>query len=145
MINRRHIHAGLLGTLASLLSSCGTIIYPGRVNQTHRGALDPAVVILDGIGLFFFIIPGLIAFAVDFGTGAIYYPSGKSHRSSEKTIFDEWKEETSKTRPIDQQTIERFIAQTTGRKIRLESASVLVQELDHLDQFPAACRQLTIG
>src|SRR5690606_29936038 len=34
----------------------------------------PGVAILNGIGLLFYVIPGLIAFAVDFATGAIYFP-----------------------------------------------------------------------
>jgi len=34
------------------------------------------VVALDAIGLLFFFVPGVIAFAVDFVTGAIYLPGG---------------------------------------------------------------------
>ncbi len=39
---------------------------------------DIEVVLLDGIGLFFFIIPGVIAYAVDFNNGTIYLPHGKA-------------------------------------------------------------------
>ena len=56
MTTRRIMTTGLAAGAASLLSSCGTIIYPDRVNQEERGNLDPAVIILDGIGLFFFIM-----------------------------------------------------------------------------------------
>ena len=59
------------------LISCGTILYPDRKEHKGGGNLDPAVVVLDSIGLLFFIIPGVIAFAVDFTTGAIYYPNNK--------------------------------------------------------------------
>lgn len=55
-------------------AGCGTLLYPERQGQDKGDKLDPAVLILDGIGLFFFIIPGLVAFAVDFNTGAIYLP-----------------------------------------------------------------------
>lgn len=58
------------------LAGCGTIIYPERRGQAG-GKIDPAVVIMDGIGLLFWVIPGLVAFAVDFATGAIYSPSGR--------------------------------------------------------------------
>ncbi len=129
-------------TAISLLSSCGTVIYPGRVNRKKHGGLDPSIVILDGIGLFVFIIPGLIAFAVDFGSGALYFPAGKDHHDPERTIFDEWKKEASKTGKMDQRTIERFLSDKTGRSIRLDEETVLVQELDHLDQFHTVCRQL---
>ena len=37
-------------------------------------ALDAGVAVLDGIGLLFGIIPGVIAFAVDFSNGTIYLP-----------------------------------------------------------------------
>ncbi|MEJ2689412.1 MAG: hypothetical protein P8130_05575 [Deltaproteobacteria bacterium] len=60
--------------------SCGTLIYPQRRGQTG-GNIDPGIAILDGIGLLVFIIPGLIAYAIDFSTGAIYLPH--THRKSE--------------------------------------------------------------
>ena len=63
----------------TLLTGCGTIFYPERRgNSTH---LDPGVAILDGIGLLFFLIPGVVAYAVDFTTGCIYMSgSGGSSR-----------------------------------------------------------------
>ena len=51
------------------LSGCGTIFYPERRGQ-RGGHLDAGVVILDGVGLLFFLIPGIIAFAVDFSAKA---------------------------------------------------------------------------
>ena len=57
-------------------SGCGTLIYPERRGQSS-GRIDPAVAILDGVGVLLFIVPGLIAFAVDFATGAIYLPGGR--------------------------------------------------------------------
>lgn len=67
--------------------ACGTLIYPERQGQTS-GRMDPSVLILNGIGLFFFIVPGLVAFAVDFSTGAIYLPadSASSNDQSEKYV-----------------------------------------------------------
>lgn len=55
--------------------ACGTLIHPERRGQSS-GRIDPGIAILDAIGLLFWIIPGLIAFAVDFSTGAIYMPPG---------------------------------------------------------------------
>lgn len=55
---------------------CGTLIYPERRGQ-RSGRIDPSIAILDGIGVLLFIVPGLVAFAVDFGTGAIYLPGGR--------------------------------------------------------------------
>lgn len=72
--------AGLLSLAiltATMVSSCGTILYPERQGQV-KGNVDLTVVLMDGIGLLFFLIPGIIAYAVDFGTGAIYLPSGSA-------------------------------------------------------------------
>jgi hypothetical protein len=54
---------------------CGTLLYPERRGQPV-GKLDIWVVLLDSIGLVYFVVPGLVAFAVDFTTGAIYLPPG---------------------------------------------------------------------
>jgi hypothetical protein len=56
--------------------ACGTILFSERQGQTHSGKLDPNILILDGVGLLFFIVPGLVAFGVDFATDAIYLPPG---------------------------------------------------------------------
>lgn len=56
-------------------SACGYLIYPER--QGFRGdRVDGTVVALDAIGLLFFVLPGVVAFAVDFTTGCIYLPEG---------------------------------------------------------------------
>jgi hypothetical protein len=57
------------------LAGCGTIMYPERKGQ-KSGKIDVGVAVLDGIGLLFFLIPGVIAFAVDFNNGTIYLPHG---------------------------------------------------------------------
>lgn len=56
---------------------CGTIMYPERKGQ-RAGRIDVGVALLDGIGLFFFLIPGVIAYAVDFSNGTIYLPGTAS-------------------------------------------------------------------
>jgi len=49
-------------------------MFKERENQEHSGKIDPNVVIMDSIGLLFFVFPGLVAFAIDFTTEAIYLP-----------------------------------------------------------------------
>lgn len=65
-------------------SGCGTIFFPERKGQTSSkfdpARIDPVVAVLDGVGLLFFLIPGVIAYAVDFSNGTIYLPHG--HRNS---------------------------------------------------------------
>ncbi len=55
------------------LAGCGTLMYPERKGQ-RGGRIDVGVVVLDGIGLLFFIVPGIIAYVVDFFNGTIYLP-----------------------------------------------------------------------
>jgi hypothetical protein len=65
------------GSLALFLATetgCGSLLHRERVNQPHSNDLDWKIVALDGLGLLLFFIPGVIAFAVDFYTGAIYMP-----------------------------------------------------------------------
>ncbi len=65
----------LLLALCPSLAGCGILMFEERHGQTS-GRVDPNVVVMDGIGLLFFIVPGLLAFAIDLGTGAIYLPDG---------------------------------------------------------------------
>jgi len=73
----RKLVALAVSTLLVLqLAACGTLIYPERRGQ-RSGEIDPLIAVLDGIGLLFFVVPGLVAFAIDFTTGAIYLPGGQ--------------------------------------------------------------------
>jgi hypothetical protein len=61
--------------LITQVTACGTLLYPERRGQTN-GQIDIGVAALDAIGLLFFFVPGVVAFGVDFITGAIYLPGG---------------------------------------------------------------------
>lgn len=65
----------ILVCMALQIAACGTLLYPERRGQ-KMGHIDAGIAVLDGIGLLIGIIPGVIAFAVDFSTGAIYLPGG---------------------------------------------------------------------
>jgi len=78
MRTRKLLVAAVLGTSIVLQSACGTLLHPERKGQTQTNRLDASVVILDGIGLFFFLIPGLVAFAIDFSNNTIYLPDDES-------------------------------------------------------------------
>ena len=69
------------------LMGCGTILYPERKGQ-KSGKIDAGVAILDGIGVLFFIIPGIIAFAVDFYNGTIYLPGTSLGQDVKTTVQD---------------------------------------------------------
>lgn len=76
-IASRVIGGVLAVTLLSQLTACGSIFYPDRRGQID-GKIDPTIAVLDALGLLFYVIPGLIAFGVDFATGAIYFEPGKT-------------------------------------------------------------------
>jgi hypothetical protein len=69
------------------LTGCGTILYPERKGQTG-GRIDAGVALLDGIGVLFFIVPGVIAFTVDFCNGTIYLPGTSSGQDFKTTVQD---------------------------------------------------------
>ncbi|HCP53377.1 MAG: polyribonucleotide nucleotidyltransferase [Pseudomonadaceae bacterium] len=73
----RFIGGALALSLMTQLAACGTLFYPDRRGQIS-GKVDPVIVALDAIGILFYVIPGLIAFGIDFATGAIYLPNGKT-------------------------------------------------------------------
>ncbi|GAA5525900.1 hypothetical protein Maes01_02473 [Microbulbifer aestuariivivens] len=74
---KRGIAASCLLAFAVNLTACGYFLYPERQGQSG-GRIDPVVVILDGAALLFGVLPGIVAFAVDFTNGTIYLPAGGS-------------------------------------------------------------------
>ncbi len=79
----RPLAALLTITLSAQLCACGTLFYPERRGQIS-GQIDPAIAAMNAIGVLFFVIPGLIAFAVDFSTGAIYMPGSRYSLAPER-------------------------------------------------------------
>lgn len=104
---RRSFVALLTATLLAQLG-CGTLLYPER-HGLRGGRIDPAVLVLDGALLFVFLIPGIVAYAIDFHTGAIYLPSGR-------------KVSVIQADPdaLDATHIERLLREHTGVPIRLD-------------------------
>ena len=79
----RLLCAALGTTLLTQLTACGTLFYPERRGQLN-GQIDPAVAALNAVGILFYVVPGLIAFAIDFATGAIYLPNNQYSLAPEK-------------------------------------------------------------
>jgi hypothetical protein len=65
---------GLQSGIACCAVGCGTLLHSDRCGRPHGGRIDWKVAALDGLGLILFFVPGVIAFVVDFSTGAIYLP-----------------------------------------------------------------------
>ena len=115
---------------------CGTILYPERRGQ-KAGHLDVGVVILDALGLLFFLIPGVIAFAVDFSNGTIYMPATATGAQLKQIKFD------PKHTSLAQ--IERIIKDETGQSIRLTQDNMQVSRLDSEEDMMACFDQALPG
>ncbi len=63
----------LVAILMVQLTGCGTILYPERKGQ-KSGTIDSGIVVLDAFGFLIFIVPGVVAFIIDFSNGTIYLP-----------------------------------------------------------------------
>ena len=107
--------------LIAQLVGCGTLMYPERKGQKD-GRIDAGVAVLDGIGLLFFVIPGVIAFAVDFTNGTIYLPG-----TARLAKFDP-KHSTAAT-------IEEIIRKETGYRVKLNQDNMEVSRLGSLEDM----------
>jgi hypothetical protein len=125
---RRLCTAALAAVITYNCVSCGTILYPERRGQPS-GRIDLTVVALDGILLLFFFVPGAVAFAVDFATGAIYLPP-TYYGQAVPEQFDrrEWVRVDVGRDQLDRATIEQVVAKHTGRPVRLEPGTYEVRE-----------------
>ena len=126
MRTQQKILGGLLSlALISQLAACGTIFYPERRGQVS-GRIDPAIAVMDAIGLLFYIIPGLLAFAVDFITGAIYLPGGKQAQVDPQLLQQAVKPDGS----IDNLRLQRIIHEQTGQSLPLDNPDLIEQRGD---------------
>ena len=112
------------------LAGCGTIMYPERKGQ-KGGKIDAGVAILDGIGLLLFLIPGIIAFAVDFNNGTIYLP-GTAMNSSDPDGIREVKFDPKND---DLAVIERIIKEETGHAVKLNQSNMNITKLRSTDDM----------
>jgi hypothetical protein len=125
-----------------LTVGCGTILYPERRYQPH-GDLDLTVVALDTLGLLLFFIPGVIAFAVDFTTGAIYLPP---HESFGVDVNQE-KGQSLVAVQVPQQELtterlEQVASRHAGCDVRLVAGEYKTAPLAKLEDFWTARKQL---
>ena len=117
--------------LIAQLSACGTIFYPERKGQ-HGGKLDPVIVAADAIGLLFYFIPGIIAFAVDFSTGAIYQ-SGKRHSSLSPDELNT----VTKNGAVDSVELNKILSQKFGAPVNIDASNVQVKKFESTDALLA--------
>lgn len=129
MRTRSRVIGGVLAvSLFTQLAACGTLFYPDRRGQID-GKIDPAIAALNAVGLLFYVIPGLIAFGIDFATGAIYLPDEKYSLAPE-TLH----EAIGADGVIDTARLKTIIERETGRQVPLDDPR-MIQRHGNLEQL----------
>jgi hypothetical protein len=106
----------ILSIILFQTASCGFILYPERRGRGPKvGQIDPGVAIIDAILLLPGLVPGIIAFAVDFSSGAIYLPgSAEKGRVQDRDILSITPE------GIDVAELERVLSEHTGKPVHID-------------------------
>lgn len=136
-LTRRTFCSSILAAVVGAMSGCGTILYPERRGQS-AGKIDWTIVALDGIGMLFFFVPGVVAFAVDFATGTIYLPPESCSQAPKRTSSEDLQAVTLDHSHPTIGEIETAVATTIGQEIRLEPGRYHTRELNSLDEFWSA-------
>lgn len=145
-VSRRCFLGTTFGVCLTLSAGCGLLLYPERRGQP-AGRLDWGVVLLDGLGLLLFFIPGIIAFAVDFATGTIYLPPerdryGQARPDSVDSPL------VAVHVPRDQLTrarVEEIASEHVGRPIQLVDGAYQTEPLREIKDFWKAIARRTTG
>lgn len=134
VLSRRKFTLAVTSLLGAGLTGCGTLMYPERRGQL-AGPLDWKVVAFDALGLLLFFIPGVIAFAVDFSTGAIYLPAGGYAKGSSDGRSRELVRVDVPPDHLTRDEIERVASQYADRRVRLERGQYETRELEDITHF----------
>jgi hypothetical protein len=122
------------------LTGCGTMMYPERRGQ-KGGRIDTGVAVMDGLCLLLFIIPGIIAFFVDFSNGTIYLP----HTSMGSLDIKNIRQVKFDPKHYTDATIEKIIKEETGIQVKLDQANVQVSRSRSMDDMMVCFAEVLPG
>ena len=119
----------LICLLAALLlgaSGCGTLFYSHRIGRRMSKTIDNRVFYTDCALCLFGIIPGVVAFILDYDNGTIYYTQAELIPDN----FNEGSLSPDKMKKIDggsmtEEEIARLLSRATGRQIDLSQARIV--------------------
>lgn len=134
------LYVSVCAVLIVQMAGCGTLMYPERRGQ-KGGRIDVGVAVLDGIGLLFFIIPGIIAYAIDFSEGTIYLPGTNTGSLDIKDI----KQVKFNPKHYNVAAIEKIIKRETGYAVKLSRENIEVYKLKSLDDMMARFAEVLPG
>lgn len=113
---RRWLALVLVVTCLTSFTACGYFLYPERRGQ-EGGRIDPVVVLLDAALLLLFIVPGVVAFAVDITSGTIYLPDGRTGELTEIKL--------DRAGRLDTATLEGILSRHLGKTVTLDLETTL--------------------
>lgn len=116
----RMIAVSLSAVMVLQLSACGTVFYPER-KGTKSGEIDPVVAVADAIGLLFFFVPGVVAFAVDFSNGTIY-KSGQRYG----TLTPAELQSVSANGQVNKAALSKVMSKKLGYAVNLDSNNLQI-------------------
>ena len=93
--------------------------------------------LLDGFWLFAGLIPGIIAFVVDFSTGAIYLPAENARGPD----YDHIRTVRFDPKKTTQQDIEKIIRMETGNDFSFADKRLTLSRLKNSDEIPVFFEQ----
>ena len=140
--NRREFLCVSSATVVTVITSgCGTVLYPERMGQRRGGFgdVDWTVAGLNGIGLVFFFVPGVLAFAIDFYNGTLFYPTQSYGLDGEP---GELKQVSLEEKNPSLETIEQAVATETGKTVELRKGNFVSRRLESIRGFWKARREL---
>jgi len=124
-------------------TSCGYILHPERKGQ-RGGRIDPAIAVLDGVGLLLFLIPGIVAFVIDFHYGTIYLPGGK--RAEAGTMEgDDTMRVVKIEGEITPETVQAVLARETGSEVDLDKAQIRLARAGTTEDIQTLLNQAESG
>ena len=121
----------LIISLMTNLVGCGTIIHPERKGQIS-GRLDPGIIVLNGVGLLLFFVPGVIAFAIDFTNGTIYLPGKRAAYLSPDEL-----EMITTNGSVNVHALSNFINARLGTTVAINDHTFQTKSLHSISQLPS--------
>lgn len=133
-LTRRRFLSGSVVTLLGISSTgCGTMLYEERIGQPRGGMgdVDWTVAGMNAVGLVFFFVPGVIAFAIDYYNGALFYPPEQYGEMKAKQLNSIKLPEEE----ISVVSIESLISEEIGAKVSLREPDLVTRELSSIKFF----------
>ncbi len=114
-------------------TGCGTLRYPERVGQARGGFddVDWTIAGMDAIGLVFFFVPGVIAFAIDYHNGTLFYPPGQYGNLQSTELHEVALPAGEPSISMIEQTISNEI----GQPVQLEKENFVARKLSSIKHF----------